>query len=63
MLLRFLLPQDQIHLTPLFAGGAVRNGHLRRESAAEATIRVPGPRNAFFAKTTCLRQMVSAADV
>ena len=55
MLQRFLLPQDHLQPTPLFAGGkayprAVRNGPLRRESAAEMTSWVPGPRNAFSQK-------------
>ena len=55
MLHRSMLPQDQLHATSLFAGAkayprAARNGPLRRENAAETTIRVPGPRNAFWQK-------------
>ena len=57
MLHSLLLPQDQFHHTPLFAGAkayprAAQNGPLRRESAAETTSWVPGPRNAF-SKLTC----------
>ena len=55
MLQSLLLPQGQFHPPSLFAGAkayprAVRNGPLRRESAAETAIRGPGPRNAFLRK-------------
>ena len=53
-----MVPHGQFHLPPLFAWAkayprAVRNGPLRRESAAEAAIRIPGPRNAFL-KSLCV---------
>ena len=46
------VPQGQFHPPPLFACGkayprAVRDGPLRRESAAEAAIRVPGRETRF----------------
>ena len=55
MLQRLLLPQGRFHPPPLFAWAkahprAARNGPLRRESAAETTSWVPGPRNAFLKK-------------
>ena len=50
-----MVPQGQFHPPPLFACGkayprAARNGPLRRESAAETTSWVAGPRNAFLKK-------------
>ena len=50
-----MVPQGHLRCTPLFACGnkyprAVRNGPLCRESAADTTSWVPGPRNSFFQK-------------
>ena len=67
LLQRLLLPQDQLHPPPIGAGGkahprAVRNASLRRESAAETTSCVPGPKR-VFAKAVHLGQMASSVDV
>ena len=50
-----MVPQGRFHPPPLFAWAkayprTVRNGPLRRESAAETTSWVPGPQNAFLKK-------------
>ena len=58
-----MLPQDQIQHTPLVAGAkthpeAVRNGPLRRESVAETTSWVAGPRSAFLQKQCAYASIV-----
>ena len=63
----FLLAQGRLHATPLFAGGkthprAARNGHLRREGAAETTSLVPGPAKRVLAKDVHLRETASPID-
>ena len=60
MLQSFMLPRRRFQLTPaslpaypascMHYPRAVRNNPLRRESAAETTSWVPGPRNAFLLK-------------